>query len=119
CLINDELVANPTFLARKESKMDLVVAGWGDGIIMIEGEANEVPEAKVMEGLKMALKHLQASKDAQVKLAKQIGKPKIQIQLNEPNAAFVAHVRQLALGPLNEAYTKIADKLQRQDAVNA
>ncbi|MBF0571282.1 MAG: polyribonucleotide nucleotidyltransferase [Candidatus Omnitrophica bacterium] len=119
CLINDELVANPSFLARKESIMDLVVAGWGDGIVMIEGEANEVPEARVLEGLKMALKALQASKDAQVQLAKQIGKPKTQIPLQAVNAAFVAKVRQLAIGPLNEAYTKIADKLEREDAVNA
>ncbi len=119
CLINGELAANPSFLARKESTMDLVVAGWGKGIVMIEGEAIEVPEAKVLEGLKMALKTLQASQDAQVQLAKQIGKPKTQIPLKEVNPDFVAHVRQLALGPLNEAYTKIADKQKREDAVNA
>ncbi len=72
CLIDGELVANPTFAQRKEKNtMDLVVAGWGDGIVMIEGEANEVPEAKVLEGLKFALKDLQASKEAQMKLAKE------------------------------------------------
>jgi len=120
CLIDGELVANPTFPQRKEKNtMDLVVAGWGDGIVMIEGEANEVPEAKVLEGLKLALKDLQASKEAQKKLAKEIGKPKTHIPLKEVNPAFAAYVRQLALGPLNDAYTKIVDKLQRQDAVTA
>ena len=120
CLIDGQWLANPTFVQRKEKNaMDLVVAGWGDGIIMIEGEGNEVPEPLVLEGLKMALKHLQASKEAQVKLAKQIGKPKIHVPLKEVNAAFAAHVRQLALEPLNEAYTKIADKQKREDAVNA
>jgi polyribonucleotide nucleotidyltransferase len=120
CLIDGQWLANPTFVQRKEKNaMDLVVAGWGDGIIMIEGEGNEVPEPLVLEGLKMALKHSQASKEAQVKLAKQIGKPKIHVPLKEVNAAFAAHVRQLALKPLNEAYTKIADKQKREDAVNA
>jgi polyribonucleotide nucleotidyltransferase len=120
CLIDGACVANPTFAERKEKNvMDLVVAGWGDGIIMIEGEANEVPEARVLEGLKMALKHLQASKEAQVQLAKQIGKSKSEFRFKEANAAFVAYVRQLALGPLNEAYTKIADKQKREVAVNA
>ena len=120
CLIDGQWLANPTFVQRKEKNaMDLVVAGWGDGIIMIEGEGNEVPEPLVLEGLKMALKHSQASKEAQVKLAKQIGKPKIHVPLKEVNAAFAAHVRRLALGPLNEAYTKIADKQKRDDAVNA
>ena len=120
CLIDGELAVNPSFAQRKEKNiMDLVVAGWGDGIIMIEGEADEVPEARVLEGLKMALKHLQASKDAQVQLAKQIGKPKAHIPLKEVNPAFVAHVRQLALASLNETYTKIADKQKRENAVNA
>jgi len=119
CLIEDELVANPTFSERKASKMDLVVAGWGDGIVMIEGEANEIPEAKVLEGLKLALKYLQASKEAQVQLAKQTGKSKTQIKLKEVHPDFAKKVRQLALGTLNDIYTKIADKQKRDDAVSA
>jgi polyribonucleotide nucleotidyltransferase len=119
CLIDDELVANPTFAQRKTSKMELVVAGWGDGIVMIEGEANEIPEAKVLEGLKLALKHLQASKEAQVQLAKQTGKPKTQIKLKEVHPDFAKKVRQLAMGTLNDIYTKIADKQKRDDAVSA
>jgi len=120
CLIDGKWTVNPAFVERKEKNiMDLVVAGWGEGIIMIEGEANEVPEKQVLEGLKLALKELQASKNAQVKLAKEIGKPKTQIPLKSPNEDFITHVRQAALGPLNEAYTKIADKQKREDAVNA
>ena len=120
CLIDGELIANPTFAQRKEKNtMDLVVAGWGDGIVMIEGEALEVPEAKVLEGLKLALKDLQAAKQAQVQLAKQVGKPKTKMQVKEVPEGFAAHVRQLALGPLNDAYTKVADKLKREEAVNA
>ena len=99
--------------------MDLVVAGWGDGIVMIEGEANEVPEAKVLEGLKFALKHLQASKEAQMQLVKQVSKPKTQIEIKEVHPDFANHIRKLALGTLNEIYTKIADKQKRDDAVNA
>ncbi|MBF0511870.1 MAG: polyribonucleotide nucleotidyltransferase, partial [Candidatus Omnitrophica bacterium] len=120
CELNGQLVANPTFLARKENNtMDLVVAGWGEGIIMIEGEANEVPDARVMEGFKLAVKELEAVKKAQIQLAKEVGKPKIQIPLQVVNPAFVDFVRKEALGPLNEAYTKIADKLKREAAVNA
>jgi len=119
CLIDGKLAVNPTFAERREKNtMDLVVAGWGEGIIMIEGEAKEVSEKQVLEGLKLALKDLQASKSAQVKLAKEIGKPKTQIPLKSPNEDFIAHVRQAALGPLNEAYTKIADKQKREEAVN-
>ncbi len=117
-LIDGQLVANPTFTQRIGSTMDLVVAGWGDGIVMIEGESDQVPEAKVLEGLKLAVQTLQACKDVQVQLAKQIGKPKMTVNLVQPQAGFIAKVRALGLGRLNEIYASIADKQKREDAVN-
>ncbi|MDE2221837.1 MAG: polyribonucleotide nucleotidyltransferase [Candidatus Omnitrophica bacterium] len=120
CLIDGTLTANPTFAQRKEKNtMDLVVAGWGSGIVMIEGESIEVPEPQVLEGLKMALDTLQAAKNAQVQLAKQAGKARVEIPLRHVNPDFAAYVRQQAIGPLNDAYTKIADKQKREEAVNA
>ncbi len=119
CLIDGQLIANPTFKQRETAQMDLVVAGWGDGIVMIEGEANQVPEAKVMEGLAFAKEQLKSTIDAQVKLAQQINKTKTVVKLKEPNQAFIAKVRTLALGRMNDIYTTIADKQQREEAVNA
>lgn len=119
CLIDGQLVANPTYKQREGATMDLVVAGWGDGFVMIEGESDQVPEEKVLEGLQFALDALQASKTAQVELAKQCGKAKTEVKLAEPNAGFIAKVRSLGLNKLNEIYTSIADKQKREDAVNA
>jgi len=119
CLIDGQLVANPTFKQRETAQMDLVVAGWGDGIVMIEGEANQIPEAKVMEGLRFAAEHLKASKDIQVTLAKEAGKSKTAVKTKEPHKAFNAKVRELAFAKLNDAYTTIADKQKREEAVNA
>ena len=39
-LIDGQLVVHPTYEQRQSGSMDLVVAGWGDGIVMIEGEAD-------------------------------------------------------------------------------
>ena len=119
CLIDGQLVANPTFKQRETAEMDLVVAGWGDGIVMIEGEGAQVPEAKVMEGLRFATEHLKASKDIQIQLAKEAGKAKTTVKIKEPNKAFIAKVRELALARMNDIYTTIADKQKREDAVNA
>ncbi|HQP10396.1 MAG TPA: polyribonucleotide nucleotidyltransferase, partial [Candidatus Omnitrophota bacterium] len=44
-LINGEFILNPTYKQREESALDLVVVGHKDGIVMIEGESNETPEA--------------------------------------------------------------------------
>ncbi len=118
-LIAGQLIANPSYEQRNTSEMDLVVAGWGDGIVMIEGEALQIPESKVLEGLKLALQSMEASKTAQNDLQKQVGKAKTHVALVEPNSGFIAKVRTLALSRLNSIYTSIADKQKREDAVNA
>ncbi len=117
-LIDGQLVANPTISQRLTSIMDLVVVGWGDGIVMIEGEANEVPEAKVLEGLQLALDTLRASKDIQNELRTKIGKQKAKVELKQPNVEFINKIRELAVPRMNEIYTKIADKAERETAVN-
>ncbi len=118
-LIDGELVANPTFAQRVNSTMDLVVAGWGDGIVMIEGEGDQVPEAKVLEGLKFALGALKASQEIQKKLQQQVGKAKAVVPVKEPNEAFIKKVRSLGTDRLNKIYSGIADKAERENAVNA
>ena len=118
-LIDGQLVANPTYEQRQSGSMDLVVAGWGDGIVMIEGEADQVPEAKVLEGLKCALAALKSTKDIQLELQKKVGKPKVEVKLKTPGASFVAKVRSLAMARLEEIYKGTADKGEREDAVGA
>src|SRR5436305_2025889 len=53
-LVDDEFVLNPTFEQRKKSKLDLVVAGSADGIVMVEAGAKEVSEAQVVRALETA-----------------------------------------------------------------
>src|SRR5256885_6835373 len=52
--IRGRYVINPTFQQRKESKLDLIVAGSKDGIVMVEAGAKEVTEAQVVEALSQA-----------------------------------------------------------------
>src|ERR1700680_4241679 len=53
-LVEDQYVINPTFEQRKHSKLDLMVAGSKDGIVMVEAGAKEVSEAQVLEALEAA-----------------------------------------------------------------
>src|ERR1700751_1083178 len=50
-LLNGELVANPSVAEQKTSKLNIVVAGTADGIVMVESGAFEVSEEKVTEAL--------------------------------------------------------------------
>lgn len=49
--INGEFVLNPTNDEMKNSKLDLVVAGTAEGILMVESEAHELTEAKMLEAV--------------------------------------------------------------------
>jgi polyribonucleotide nucleotidyltransferase len=53
-LVDDQIVINPTFEQRKRSRLDLVVAGSNDGLVMVEAGAQEVSEAQVVEALNAA-----------------------------------------------------------------
>src|SRR6266404_4544855 len=48
-LVDDKYVINPTFQQRKQSKLDLVVAGSRDGLVMVEAGAKQVTEEQVVE----------------------------------------------------------------------
>jgi polyribonucleotide nucleotidyltransferase len=59
-LLNGELVANPTVAEQKTSKLNIVIAGTADGIVMVESGAFEVSEEKVVEALEFG--HAQVKK---------------------------------------------------------
>src|ERR671914_905932 len=53
-LLNGEFIINPTFAQRRESRLDLIVAGSRDAIVMVEAGAKEVSEEDVVQALDRA-----------------------------------------------------------------
>src|SRR5919106_2236723 len=53
-LIDGEFLVNPTFEQRKRSRLDLIVAGTKDGIVMVEAGAREVTEEDMVQALEKA-----------------------------------------------------------------
>jgi polyribonucleotide nucleotidyltransferase len=49
--IDGQLVANPTIQEMENSKLDLVVAGTEEGVLMVESEAQELPESTMLEAV--------------------------------------------------------------------
>jgi polyribonucleotide nucleotidyltransferase len=66
--INDQFVINPTVSQLEESPFDMVVAGTEDGIVMMEAEANEVEEEKILEGIRLAQETIREIINAQKNL---------------------------------------------------
>src|SRR6476646_2222116 len=55
-LVDGQYIINPTFEQRKRSKLDLVVAGSKDGLVMVEAGAKEVTEEEALTALDEAHK---------------------------------------------------------------
>lgn len=116
-LVNDQFVLNPDYKQREESVLDIVVAGREQGIIMIEGEALEVPESKIVEAFEFAFNALKPIAAVQNALRKEIGKPKEAVDIAKTDPALVKKVRELVQDKLGKAYN-IADKQEREDALD-
>jgi polyribonucleotide nucleotidyltransferase len=94
--------------------MDLVVAATADKVLMIECGAQEVPEADIIKGIKEAHKKIKEIIKIQQKLAKEVGKPKKQVKLYEPNEQIEKYVNDKAADKITAA-TDITDKAKRSD----
>jgi len=67
------------------SKLDLVVAGTKDGIMMVEAGANEVTEQEVIEAMKFAFDAMQPAIDLQLELVKKVGVTANEFEIIKPN----------------------------------
>jgi polyribonucleotide nucleotidyltransferase len=116
-LVGGAYVVNPTYEERKQSALDLVVAGTRDGIVMVEAGAKQVTEAQVvgaLEAAHAAIKEIVAGIDA---LRADAGKPKLAAQTRAIDAAFRQQVEQKVLAPLTAAM-RIRQKLESYGAVD-
>lgn len=76
----------------ESSKLDLVVAGTKEAIMMVEAGANEVTEDEVAEALKFAHEAIQPAVEAQQELAKKVGVTKQKYELILPNETIQKQV---------------------------
>jgi polyribonucleotide nucleotidyltransferase len=116
-LVDDLYVVNPTFEQRKQSKLDLVVAGSKDGLVMVEAGAKQVSEQQVVEALETAhaaIKQIVATIDD---LAREAGKKKVAVARKEIGHDFYREVEEKVLVPLTEAM-RIRGKLENYDRVD-
>mgnify|MGYP001597923523 FL=1 len=114
--INGEFVLNPTYAQREQSEFDLVVAGLKDGVVMMEGEANEVPEAKIMEAIRYGFDHLQPILKIQNDFRKQVGVEKVDVILFKSSEELKQKIAQMTKGRLTKIYN-IDEKEQREEAL--
>jgi polyribonucleotide nucleotidyltransferase len=113
--IDGKYVLNPMVDEMPETKLDLVVAGTADAVLMVESEAKELPEDIMLGAVMYGHQHFQPVLEAIVKLAERAAKEPWELK-SVDNAEMLAKVRELAAGGLRQAYS-IASKQERRDGV--
>jgi polyribonucleotide nucleotidyltransferase len=116
-LVDGQYLVNPTFKQRKESKLDLIVVGSRDGLVMVEAGAKEVSEEQVVTALDTAhaaIKQIVAVIDD---LAKEAGKKKLVVAKKEISADFYKEIEGKVFEPLTKAM-RIREKLENYETVD-
>jgi polyribonucleotide nucleotidyltransferase len=116
-LIDGQYIVNPTFKQRKESKLDLVVAGSKDGLVMVEAGAKEVTEEQVVAALETAHAAIKQIVTTIDDFAKEAGKPKLKVSKKEIGHEFYREVEEKVLVPLTEAM-RVRGKLENYGQVD-
>ncbi len=102
--VGDEFIINPDKEQQEASDLRLVVAGTADAVVMVEGGANEVPEAALVEALEIAHSAIKEIILKIEELAEMCGKPVMEVApAPELDADIVAKVFELGPAPLTAA----------------
>ncbi len=109
-----KIVINPTAAQLKEATLDLVVAGTGDKVLMLEAGGHEVPEATFLAAIEAAQKEFKPLIEAQKTLAKD-SPDSVQVTPDETLHLEVKKYLGEKLGPV----AREADKLRRQEMIGA
>ncbi len=117
-IIGDEYIINPTFNQMEEGKLNLIVAGTEDAIVMVEGGAREVSEEELLEGIVIAERYIKEIIEVQKELVERVGKPKKVVAKESCPEGLAESVRDAALNLYKEACF-IPLKLERQEALEA
>jgi polyribonucleotide nucleotidyltransferase len=115
--INNEYVLNPQIDEMAESHLDLVVAGTGDAVLMVESEARELSEEVMLGAVMFGHRHFQPVIEAIIKLAEKAAKEPMELRVAD-DAALEAEMLGLIEQDLRAAYA-VADKMARHNAVDA
>ena len=115
--INDEYVLNPTQEETKSSKLDLVMAGTREGVLMVESEASSLPEDLMLGAVMFGHEANQIVIDAIIELAEACAKEPRAILPEAEEVQIVKDKLDNSIREdLQEAY-KVADKVARQELV--
>ncbi|MCG8370407.1 MAG: polyribonucleotide nucleotidyltransferase, partial [Proteobacteria bacterium] len=116
--VNGDYVLNPGYAALEDSKLELVVAGTEDAVLMVESEADGLSEEVMLGAVMFGHEQMQKAIAVINELAAEVGKPAWDWAAPAEDEDLAAAVAGAAQSALADAYS-ITDKQDRQAAVGA
>ena len=115
--INGEYVLNPSIDTYPESKLELVVAGTSDAVMMVESEAQELSEDVMLGAVMFGHKQMQTAIDAIIRLAEKAAKDPRPVP-QDVHAPVRAAIKAATSAELAKAF-QLPIKFERRDALSA
>ncbi len=116
-LIHDAFVINPTLEEQKKSRLDLILAGTEDAVLMIEGYCDFLTEEQILAAIEEGQAAIRQICQGLEEWQRVIGKPKRKGELRVPSKELIAQIDQLLGDPLKKAF-RIKEKLLREQAIS-
>src|SRR3954466_6650388 len=111
-----EYQLNPSMTEVAEGRLDLVVAGTGDAVMMVESEAQELSEDEMLGAVMFAHKSMQPVIEAIIKLAEQAAKEPWELAQSADKAEIKKQLKGLIGSDIEAAY-KLTSKSDRSNAL--
>ena len=116
--VDGQYVLNPNASQLPSSKLDLVVAGTDGAVMMVESEANQLPEDVMLGAVVFGHEQMQAVIKAIDELVEVAGKPEWDWQPPAKDEALIARVNELAEADMRAAYA-VRNKQERTQKIRA
>ena len=116
-MIENDFVVNPTVEEQKKSRLDLILAGTEDAILMIEGYADFLSEEQILAAVEEGHTAIRAICQALNDWQRLIGKPKVQGDLRLMPEDVIKEVKKFASDRILAAL-RIKEKKKREEAIS-
>lgn len=117
-MIDDQFIVNPTVQEMQKSRLDLVLAGTEDAILMIEGYSDFLTEEQIQDAVEEGHQAIRAICQGLSEWQKLVGKAKVRETLRVPPADLLQEIHSLVGSDLKAAF-RIKEKTQRNEAIDA
>jgi polyribonucleotide nucleotidyltransferase len=117
-LIDDQLIANPTFDQFENSKLNLRIAGTREAILMVESSSDIISEEIMIAALEFGHKSLQPIIDIQEKMAHEIGKTKREYEIHQIDDTLTQSINAYLQDPIQQILDQNYEKASFYNALD-